>query len=234
MRAYIERFTKLLNTVEDVSVDRAIDAFNDGIRQESYIKELGRKKPKTITKLMEIANRLSDGEDHVRKPRPRSDDRDDDQKHDLGHRRDRRKKIRDRGYEDTNIVAVGYFDPRADRYDDQRGDKRDDRQDNNRSGSGGNRSNYRERPPRVPELLFSEQLNAPCYIHAYIDPNDNTKKSSHLVRDFRQFIDIQNFYESGKGTHSSRTHHCHLSIKFSKFKLVPLMKLFLHLVGRWA
>jgi hypothetical protein len=45
MRAYIGRFTKLLNVVEDVSVDRAIDAFSDGIRRESYIEELGLKKP---------------------------------------------------------------------------------------------------------------------------------------------------------------------------------------------
>jgi hypothetical protein len=52
MRAYIGMFTKLLNAVEDISVDRAIDAFSDGIRRGSYIEELGRKKPKTITKLM--------------------------------------------------------------------------------------------------------------------------------------------------------------------------------------
>ncbi|KAK1661028.1 hypothetical protein QYE76_049187 [Lolium multiflorum] len=64
MRAYIGRFTKLLNAAEDVSVDRAIDAFSDGIRRESYIEELGRKKPKTITKLMEIANSWANGEDN--------------------------------------------------------------------------------------------------------------------------------------------------------------------------
>jgi hypothetical protein len=81
MRSYIGHFTKLLNTSEDVSIDRAIDAFSDGIRQESYIEELGRKKPKTITKLMEIANSWADGEDHVRKPRPRSDDEEDDRRH---------------------------------------------------------------------------------------------------------------------------------------------------------
>ena len=78
MRSYIGRFTKLLNAAEDVSVDREIDAFSDSIRRESYIEELSRKKLKTITKLMEIANSWADGEDHVRKPRPRSDDEDDD------------------------------------------------------------------------------------------------------------------------------------------------------------
>jgi hypothetical protein len=56
MRSYIGRFTKLLNAAKDVSVDRAINAFNDGIRRESYIEEVSRRKPKTITKLMEIAN----------------------------------------------------------------------------------------------------------------------------------------------------------------------------------
>jgi hypothetical protein len=87
MRTYNGRFTKLLNDAEGVSVDIEIDAFSDGIRRESYIEELGRKKPKTITKLMEIANSWADGEDHVRKPRSRSDDEDDDQsRHDSGNR----------------------------------------------------------------------------------------------------------------------------------------------------
>ena len=70
MRAYVARFTKLLNSAVNVSVDRTIDAFSDGIRRERYIEELGRRKPKTITELMEIANSWIDGEDHVRKPRP--------------------------------------------------------------------------------------------------------------------------------------------------------------------
>jgi hypothetical protein len=188
MRSYIGHFTKLLNVAKDVSIDRAIDAFSDGIPRESYIEELGQKKPKTITKIMEIANTWVDGEDHVRKPRPRNDDEDDDHKHDSGHRRDLRKKRRDCGYEtfsETNIVAAGYSDRRDDRYDDQCGDRRGDRWDGNRSGSRGNRGNYRERPPRFPELPFVEQLSAPYYIHAYIDPKDNTKNSSHLLRNCR-------------------------------------------------
>jgi hypothetical protein len=115
MRTYIRRFTKLLNVAEDVSVDRAIDAFSDGIRQESYIEELGRNKPKTITKLMEIANSWADREDHIRKPRMRSDDEDDDQqRHDSSHRHDCRKKRKDCGYNDTNIVAARYSDRRDD------------------------------------------------------------------------------------------------------------------------
>jgi hypothetical protein len=124
MRAYIGRFTKLLNATEDVSVDRAIDAFSDGIRRETYIEELGRKKPKTITKLMEIANSWADGEDNVRRPRQRSDDEDDNQpRHDSGGRRDRRKRRKDRSYDDSNLVAAGYSDRQDDRYDDRRDDR---------------------------------------------------------------------------------------------------------------
>ncbi|KAK1679249.1 hypothetical protein QYE76_040097 [Lolium multiflorum] len=160
MRSYIGRFTKLLNAAEDVSVDRAIDAFSDGIRHESYIEELGRKKPKTITKLMEIANSWADGEDNVlspRKPRQRSDYEDDDQpKHDSGGRRDRNRRRKNRSYDNNNLVAAGYSDRQDDRYD----DKRDDRQDGNRNNSG-NRGNYKPRQQRTPKLPYAEQINAP-------------------------------------------------------------------------
>ncbi|KAK1660943.1 hypothetical protein QYE76_049102 [Lolium multiflorum] len=147
MRSYIGRFTKLLNAAEDVSVDRAIDAFSDGVQRESYIEELGRKKPKTITKLMEIANSWADGEDNVRRPRQRSDDEDDDQpKHDSGGRRDRHKRRKNRNYDDNNL--------------------------------------------RTPELPYAEQINAPCYLHSYVDSKDGKTKSSHLLRDCRQFLDM--------------------------------------------
>jgi hypothetical protein len=135
IRSYIGRFTKLLHAAEDVSVDRAIDASSDGIRWESYVEELGRVKPKAITKLMEITNGWADDEDHVRKPRSRSEDEEDDRRHpnDSGSRRDRgndrHKKWRDRGYEathNTNMVAACY----TDRRDDRCSDRHDDRQDN--------------------------------------------------------------------------------------------------------
>ncbi|KAK1603025.1 hypothetical protein QYE76_007733 [Lolium multiflorum] len=171
MRSYIGRFTKLLNAAEDVSVDRAIDAFSDGVRRESYIEELGRKKPKTITKLMEIANSWADGEDNVRRPRQRSDDEDDDQpKHDSGSRRDRNKRRKNRNY-DNNLVAAGYSDRHDDRYD----ERRDDRQDGNRNNSG-NRGNYKPRQQRAPELPYAEQINAPCYLHS----QDSNRYHLHL------------------------------------------------------
>ncbi|KAK1660440.1 hypothetical protein QYE76_048599 [Lolium multiflorum] len=150
----------------------AIDAFSDGVRRESYIEELGRKKPKTITKLMEIANSWADGEDNVRRPRQRSDDEDDDQpKHDSGSRRDRNKRRKNRNYDDNNLVAAGYSDRHDDRYD----ERRDDRQDGNRNNSG-NRGNYKPRQQRAPELPYAEQINAPCYLHS----QDSNRYHLHL------------------------------------------------------
>lgn len=198
MRTYIARFTKLLNAAENVSVDRAIDAFSDGIRRERYIEDLGRLKPKTITGLMEIANGWADGEDHVRNPRPRSDDDEDDHKHpsSSGHRpdqgSDRCKKRRDHGYnaiEGANMVAAGYNDQRGYGRDDRRDDRRDGKKDDNRA-------NWQQRLPWVPELPPADQVNAPCYLHAYIDPKDNIKKSTHLLRCCRQFIELRQFYEA--------------------------------------
>src|SRR3954453_21392174 len=76
MRSYVARFTKILKEAISVSTDRAIDAFVEGIRRESHIQELGRRKPQTVTELMEIANGWADGEDLARRSRPR-DENDD-------------------------------------------------------------------------------------------------------------------------------------------------------------
>jgi hypothetical protein len=51
------------NSAEDISDERAVDAFTSGLRRSDLIEELGRMKPKTVSELMEIANRFADGED---------------------------------------------------------------------------------------------------------------------------------------------------------------------------
>jgi hypothetical protein len=50
------------NSAEDVSNERAVDAFTSGLRRSDLIEELGRAKPKTVSELMEIVNRFADGE----------------------------------------------------------------------------------------------------------------------------------------------------------------------------
>ncbi|KAK1643510.1 hypothetical protein QYE76_061315 [Lolium multiflorum] len=46
---------------------------------------------------------------------------------------------------------------------------------------------------RSPHLSATEQLDAPCYLHSYIDPKDGREKSSHLLRNCRHFLEIRQF-----------------------------------------
>src|SRR4051794_14553142 len=179
MRSYLSRFTKLLNTASGVSTDRAIDAFSEGIRRERHIEELGRLKPKSMDVLMEIANGWADGEDQILRLRPRSnDEHDETHPRDSGKRCDRGddrcKKCRDDRH-NVNQVAASYPDRRDERRDDRRDDRRDSRRDDRRGGPSNARGAW---APKVADLPPSEQLNAPCYMHTYFDPQDNTKKSS--------------------------------------------------------
>jgi hypothetical protein len=48
---------------EDVSDERAVDAFSAGLRRSDLVEELGRTKPKIVSELMEVANRFANGED---------------------------------------------------------------------------------------------------------------------------------------------------------------------------
>jgi hypothetical protein len=66
LRSYIQRWSIIKNSavdVSDVSDERAIDAFMLGLRRGDPVKEMGRIKPKTVSDLMDIANRFADGKD---------------------------------------------------------------------------------------------------------------------------------------------------------------------------
>jgi hypothetical protein len=63
LRSYIQRWSVIKNSVEDVSDGRAIDAFSSGIRRTDLVEEIGRSRPKIVSELMETANRFADGED---------------------------------------------------------------------------------------------------------------------------------------------------------------------------
>jgi hypothetical protein len=53
------------------------DAFTQWLRRADFVEEMGPIKPKTVTKLMYLANRFADGEDAYQNKRTRSpkDDR---------------------------------------------------------------------------------------------------------------------------------------------------------------
>jgi hypothetical protein len=70
--SYIQRWSVIKNSAEDVSDERAIDAFSSGLRRSDLVEEIGRAKPKTVSELMEMANRFTDGEDAYNNKRGRS------------------------------------------------------------------------------------------------------------------------------------------------------------------
>jgi hypothetical protein len=72
LRSYIQRWSIIKNSAEDVSDERAVDAFLAGLCCSDLMEELGRTKPKTISELMEVANRFADGEDAYNNKRGRS------------------------------------------------------------------------------------------------------------------------------------------------------------------
>jgi hypothetical protein len=71
LRSYISRWLRLCNSTENVSNEREINAFCDGLIQRDFKETLGRVKPKTIDDLMSLANEWADGEDSIQNPRHR-------------------------------------------------------------------------------------------------------------------------------------------------------------------
>jgi hypothetical protein len=63
LRAYIQRWSIIKNSVVEVSDERVIDAFTLGLQRGDLVEEMGRIKPKTVSDLMVIAHGFADGED---------------------------------------------------------------------------------------------------------------------------------------------------------------------------
>jgi hypothetical protein len=60
---YIQRWSIIKNSAVEVSDERAIDAFTLGLQRGDLVDEMGRIKPKTVSNLMDLANRFADSED---------------------------------------------------------------------------------------------------------------------------------------------------------------------------
>jgi hypothetical protein len=63
LRSYIQRWSVIKNSAEDVSDEKAIYAFSAGLRHSDLIEEVGRTRPRTVSELIEVANRFADGKD---------------------------------------------------------------------------------------------------------------------------------------------------------------------------
>jgi hypothetical protein len=72
LRSYIQRWSVIKNSAEDVSDERAIDSFSSGLHHSYLVEEIGRTMPRTMSELMEAANRFADGEDAYNNKRGRS------------------------------------------------------------------------------------------------------------------------------------------------------------------
>jgi hypothetical protein len=72
IRSYIQRWSVIKNSVEDVSDEREIDAFSSGLRHSDLVEKIGRTRPRTMSELIEVVNRFVDGEDAYNNKRGRS------------------------------------------------------------------------------------------------------------------------------------------------------------------
>jgi hypothetical protein len=72
LRSYIQRWSIIKNSAEDVSDERAIDAFSAGLRHSDLVEEVGRTRPRMVSELMEVPNRFADGEYAYNNQRGRS------------------------------------------------------------------------------------------------------------------------------------------------------------------
>jgi hypothetical protein len=70
--SYIQRWSIIKNSAEDVSNEQAIDAFTAGLRRSDLMEEIGRTRSTTVAELMEQANKFADGEDAYNNKRGRS------------------------------------------------------------------------------------------------------------------------------------------------------------------
>jgi hypothetical protein len=112
------------------------------------VEELGRIKPRTVTELMELANRFADGEDAHNNKRGRSPEVD-------RASRQRRRHRKEDGHARQNHIATGY-------------ERRDEEDYESREFQG--RGNRREEKPKYFGPSAEDMLHGPCRIHyAYLD-----------------------------------------------------------------
>jgi hypothetical protein len=138
---------------------------------------MGRIKPKTVSELMDVANRFADGEDACNNKRTRSPE--DDRRNRYGNQR-RRSHNYD-NYGPHSQVATGY-------------------KDNSYQGSDRRSSGYRSygkedykkfpaRESREYNPSPEDMLNGPCHIHsAFVD---GKRVSKHAMKDCTIFLKLQ-------------------------------------------
>jgi hypothetical protein len=149
LRSYIQRWSVIQNSAEDVSDERAIDVFLVGLRHSDLVEEIiGRTKPRTVSELMEVANRFADEEDAYNNRRGHSPEVD-------RASRQRRRYRNGDSHARRNQIAAGC-------------ERRDEEGYENKEFQA--RSNHEVEKPRYSGPSAEDMLYGPCRIHyAYLD-----------------------------------------------------------------
>ena len=166
MLAYIQRWTILKNSAEDISYKSAIDFFRRGLQRIDFKEQLGQLKVRTLTQLLEHTNNWADGEDSKHNeadtPTTRGDPDYDYYGGDRGFDR-RRKRLRHNFYDDRgpDMVATGFPSDRDGR---PRDNNRTPRRENQDEPQHNQKREWRPRLPRddtcAPRSV-QDQLDAP-------------------------------------------------------------------------
>jgi hypothetical protein len=176
LRTYIQQWSIIKNSAEDVSDEQAVDAFSAGLRRSDLVEELERAKPKIVSELMEVANRFADGEDVYNNKRGRSPEVDKVS-------RQRRRYRNEDGRARRNQIAVGY-----ERREEESYKSREFQREGNR----------RTEKPKHSGPSAEDMLQGPCRIHyAYLD---GKRVSNHQMKDCRTFLRLQDAMDQKKGT----------------------------------
>jgi hypothetical protein len=154
-----------------------VDAFSAGLRRSNLVEELGRTKPRTVSELMEVANRFADGEDAYNNKRARSPEIDRASRQ---RQRSRNEDSRTR----RNQIAAGYERTDEEGYE--------SREFQDRSSCG-------KEKPKYSGPSAEDMLHGPSRIHyAYLD---GKRVSNHQMKDCRTFLRLQGALDPNQGTH---------------------------------
>jgi hypothetical protein len=176
LRSYRQRWSIIKNSTEDISDKRAVDAFSAGLHRSDLVEELGRTKPRTVSELMEVANRFADGEGAYNNKRARSPEVN-------RASRQRRMTRNEDSRTRQNQILAGY-------------ERKDKEGYESREFQG--RSNRGEEKPRYSGPSAEDMLHGPCRIHyAYLD---GKRVSNHQMKDCRTFLRLQSDVDPKQGT----------------------------------
>jgi hypothetical protein len=180
LRSYIQRWIIIKNSAVDVSNERATDAFTLGLRRGDLVEEMGRIKPRTVSELMDIANRFADGEDACNNKRTRSPE------DDMGnwYNNQRRRSRNYDSYGSHSQVVAGYKDNNY-----QGDDRRNSGYRNYGREDSSNIKRFQSRGPREYNQSPDDMLNGPCRIHyAFVD---GKRVSRHAMKDCKTFLKLR-------------------------------------------